>query len=73
MNCDDCIERLDPYVDRELTTEEVEEVSMHLLDCPPCERTFERRNDLKRLVKTCLDAETGASSDLRSRLQHLLA
>ncbi|MFZ0218394.1 MAG: zf-HC2 domain-containing protein [Candidatus Dormiibacterota bacterium] len=73
MNCDDCLERLDPYVDRELTDQELEEVRMHLAECPPCGHRVELRNDLKRLVKTSLDEETGPSGELRVRLQHLLA
>lgn len=72
MNCDDCIERLDPYVDRELTDAEIDEVRMHLAECPPCGHQVELRTDLKRLVKVCLD-EGSASPQLRQRLQHLLA
>lgn len=73
MNCDDCIHRLDPYVDRELTDEEIDEVRMHLAECPPCDHRVELRTDLKRLVKVCLDAEPGASLALRQKLQQLLA
>lgn len=73
MNCDDCIERLDGYVDRELTDQEIDEVRMHLAECPPCGHKVELRSDVKRLVKVCLDDERGASPELRQRLQHLLA
>ncbi|MBO0708137.1 MAG: zf-HC2 domain-containing protein [Candidatus Dormibacteraeota bacterium] len=73
MNCDDCIERLDPYVDRELTENEIDEVRVHLAECPPCGHQVELRTDLKRLVKVCLEDQPGASPELRQRLQHLLA
>lgn len=73
MNCDDCIDRLDPYVDRELTDDEIDEVRLHLAECSPCDHRVELRADLKRLVKKCLDDTPGASPALRQRLQHLLA
>lgn len=40
LDCDDCLERLDPYLDRELTPEEVEAVKGHLADCRGCESVF---------------------------------
>ncbi len=44
MDCDDCLERLHPYLDRELTPDEYEEVRRHLDECRGCtsEFVFER-------------------------------
>jgi len=35
MNCNDCVEKLDRYVDRELNNTEVLELKLHLEGCPP--------------------------------------
>ncbi|MBI2774239.1 MAG: zf-HC2 domain-containing protein [Chloroflexi bacterium] len=40
MECDECRERLYPYLDRELSPREVEEVRVHLDDCGGCESSF---------------------------------
>lgn len=40
LGCDDCLERLHSYLDRELTEGELEEVRSHLDDCDGCESTF---------------------------------
>jgi mycothiol system anti-sigma-R factor len=71
VNCDDCLENLDPYLDRELTDSELEEVKRHLADCPPCEGRYQLREGLKRLVKVCCD-QGGAPEQLRSRLRQIL-
>ena len=39
--CNDCIERLDDYVDRELTEAEAVLVKEHLLDCAGCADVFD--------------------------------
>jgi len=36
MNCPDCREKLDRYVDRELTSTEALEIQLHLEGCPEC-------------------------------------
>ena len=40
LDCDDCLERLHPYLDRELTDKELGEVRAHLDDCGGCESSF---------------------------------
>ena len=40
MDCDDCRERLYPYLDRELSPAEFEQVKVHLDDCGGCESAF---------------------------------
>lgn len=71
MNCRDCLERLDPYLDRELTDSELEEVKQHLAACPPCEDRYQLQVHVKRLVKVCCDQGI-APEHLRSRLKQIL-
>ncbi len=40
MDCDDCRERLYPYLDRELSPKELDEVRLHLEDCGGCDSAF---------------------------------
>jgi len=51
-SCDQTMERLHSYVDRELNDFEMAEVKKHLDDCPPCEQHFEFNLQVKRLVHT---------------------
>jgi mycothiol system anti-sigma-R factor len=71
VKCDDCLECLDGYVDRELTDDEVAEVRKHLADCPPCEDYYKLQANLKRLVKVCCD-QGEAPAHLRSKLRQIL-
>ena len=72
MNCGDCMKRLDGYLDRELTDEELEEVRHHMEDCPPCEDRFQLQVHMKRLVKICCD-QGEAPEHLREKLRQILA
>ncbi len=40
MDCNDCLERLHPYLDRELSPAEFDEVRGHLADCHGCGSAF---------------------------------
>ena len=71
MNCDDCLQKLDQYVDRELSDGEVAELQAHLADCPPCEDRYRFQADLKRLVKVCCD-QGEAPVELREKLRQIL-
>jgi mycothiol system anti-sigma-R factor len=71
VNCGDCLERLTPYLDRELTDDELAQVVRHLADCPPCEERYKLQVHLKRLVKVCCDQGT-APEHLRSKLKQIL-
>ena len=71
MNCKDCTEKLDRYVDRELTDREVEEVKRHLEECPPCEDLYRLQVHIRRVVKVCCD-QGAAPEHLRSRLRQIL-
>jgi mycothiol system anti-sigma-R factor len=71
VNCTDCLEKLDQYVDRELTDSELAEVRRHLEDCPPCEDHYQLQVHMRRVVKVCCDQGV-APEQLRSRLRQIL-
>ena len=50
FSCNETMERLHSYVDRELNAHEMGEVRKHLEDCPPCEKHFEFNAHVKMLV-----------------------
>lgn len=70
MTCDDCADRLNSYIDRELTDQELQEVQRHLEECPPCLQIVELQAGLKRLVrKECCQDE--APERLRAWVRNL--
>ncbi len=71
MNCRDCLNKLEMYVDRELTDAEVVEVRRHLEECPPCDERFHFEAGIQRLVKVCCGQET-APVELREKLREIL-
>jgi mycothiol system anti-sigma-R factor len=71
MNCDGCQEKLERYVDRELSDQELNEVRGHLERCPPCEDRYQLQAGLQRLVKLSCDQGT-APSTLREKLLQIL-
>jgi mycothiol system anti-sigma-R factor len=50
FGCDDTLNVLHSYVDRELSDSEMTLVQQHLDDCPPCEKHFTFEAHVKRLV-----------------------
>jgi mycothiol system anti-sigma-R factor len=71
MNCPDCKEKLDRYVDRELSTTEQLEVQLHLEGCPDCSDEYEFQTQLKRLVKSSCDCDK-APAAFREKLRQIL-
>ena len=72
MNCPDCKEKLDRYVDRELSSTEQVEVQLHLEGCPDCSDEYEFQASLKRLVKNSCDCDK-APPAFREKLRQLLS
>jgi len=72
MNCQDCSEKLDRYVDRELNNTEVLELKLHLEGCPGCEGQYEFQAHLKRLVRHACDCDT-APPAFREKLRQMLS
>src|SRR3981081_4221169 len=56
--CKDCADKLDRYVDRELSPTEVLELQLHLESCPDCQDHYEFEAHLKRLVKPACECDT---------------
>ena len=50
INCKTTVERLYPYLDRELSELELVEVREHLALCPPCAKHFEFESGMLRIV-----------------------
>jgi mycothiol system anti-sigma-R factor len=71
MNCNECKDKLDRYVDRELSDVEVLELQQHLGDCPPCADQYQFQAHLKRLVKVCCDQDQVPPA-FREKLRQIL-
>ena len=67
MNCKECLDRLHPYLDRELTPTEVEEVRVHLGDCGGCDSSFVAEHVFLERVKGSATSDV-APSGVRERL-----
>jgi mycothiol system anti-sigma-R factor len=71
MNCKDCADKLDRFVDRELNSTEVLELQLHLEGCPDCEELYEFQAHLKRLVKHACECDTPPA--FREKLRQILS
>ena len=72
MRCEECADKLDRYVDRELTNTEALEVQLHLEGCPDCMDHYEFEQHLKRLVRHSCDCDT-APKAFRDKLREILS
>ncbi len=67
LNCKKTVEQLYPYLDRELTAQELEDVRAHLDHCPPCAKYFAYESGMLRFVSdACRSVEAPAS--LRAKI-----
>lgn len=71
MNCRECLDQLEQYVDRELSDAELEHMKRHFDDCPPCQDRYELQVNLKRVVRVCCEQEK-APPELREKLRQIL-
>ncbi len=67
INCRMTIERLYPFLDRELTEQEVLEVNEHLERCPPCAKHFEYEAGVLRFIGDAART-VHAPRDLRAKI-----
>jgi anti-sigma factor (TIGR02949 family) len=67
INCGDCVRALNPYLDRELSDDEVAEVRIHLEACAGCLDQFQFEESLRRLVRVRC-REQAAPESLRTRI-----
>ena len=72
INCRDCASALNPYLDRELSDEDVVQVRSHLDACGGCLHVYQFEESLRRLVKVRCQ-EQGAPEWLRERITVSLA
>jgi len=70
MNCKECGDKLDRFVDRELNSTEVLELQLHLESCPDCQEHYEFEAGLKRLVRHSCDCD--APPAFREKMRQLL-
>ena len=71
MDCQELVERLYPYLDRELTPEEVREVGEHLGECPSCLELVRFESGVIKLVRReCVSDR--APAGLRERVHSIL-
>ena len=67
INCRDCARELNPYLDRELSDDDVVQVRDHLEACGGCQHLFQFEESLRRLVRVRCQ-EQGAPQSLRERI-----
>jgi mycothiol system anti-sigma-R factor len=72
INCRDCARALYPYLDRELSDEDVIQVRGHLEACGGCLQMYEFEESLRRLVRVRCQ-EQSAPASLRARISVSLA
>jgi mycothiol system anti-sigma-R factor len=65
--CADTVKLLGEFLDRELTTCEIQTVQGHLDRCPPCLNVYRFEERLKRLVKVHCVRDC-APNDLRDQI-----
>jgi mycothiol system anti-sigma-R factor len=72
VNCRDCARALNPFIDRELSDDDVVQVRAHLEDCGGCLHLYQFEESLRRLVRVRCQ-EQGAPEGLRQRITLSLA
>jgi mycothiol system anti-sigma-R factor len=72
MRCEECEDKLDRYVDRELTTTEALEVQLHLESCPDCMDHYDFEQQLRLKVKSSCDCDR-APKIFRDKLREILS
>lgn len=72
INCRDCARALNPYLDRELSDEDVVQVRSHLEACGGCLHVYQFEESLRRLVRVRC-RQQAAPESLRERITASLA
>jgi anti-sigma factor (TIGR02949 family) len=67
INCGDCARALNPYLDRELSEDDVAQVREHLEACGGCLDLYRFEESLRRLVRVRCQ-EQAAPEALRERI-----
>ena len=72
ITCQTCLKALYPYLDRELSDEDIVQVRIHLEECAGCLHLFQFQDSLRRLVRVRCQ-EQQAPDALRVRIVERLA
>jgi mycothiol system anti-sigma-R factor len=72
INCRDCYNALNPYLDRELSDEDVVQVRGHLEACGGCLHVYQFEESLRRLVRRRCQQQAAPES-LRARVTESFA
>ena len=67
LNCEECVERLYPFLDRELSEEEQRDVRTHLGLCRHCQHRFRFEGNIVRFVGEVARA-TSCPDEARRRI-----
>ncbi len=65
-NCDDALDRLYEFIDKELPDEDLHRIDEHLHKCSPCKSEMELRVKIKELVHS--HTREKAPEELRHRI-----
>jgi mycothiol system anti-sigma-R factor len=68
VTCTECVEKLQPYLDRELSDDELIAVEQHLEECGHCADAFQFVGSVLRVVgRSC--RSTVATEELKARVR----
>lgn len=68
MTCQECIDKLQPYIDRELSDDERSAVEYHLTSCGHCADSFQFEAGVLRHVGRC-GRSTAAPEEFKARIR----
>ena len=67
MDCDDCLDKLYQFLDKELGTAERSQVAAHLADCGDCDDNFVFEARFLEVIRDCGTSDV-APANLRQRV-----
>jgi anti-sigma factor (TIGR02949 family) len=72
ITCQTCAQALNPFIDRELSDDDIAQVRQHLDDCPGCLHMYQFEESVRRLVRVRCQQQAAPAS-LRARIAACLA
>jgi anti-sigma factor (TIGR02949 family) len=72
INCRDCVQALNSFIDRELSDDDIAQVRRHLDACRGCLHVYQFEESVRRLVRVRCH-EQAAPESLRERISVSLA
>ncbi len=68
LTCQECVDKLQSYIDRELSDAEHQEVAQHLSRCGHCADSFRFESGVLRVVARC-GRSTAAPEEFKARIR----